>query len=132
MMRKVVNYSLFALLATAINIGLQWLSFLFYDGPSAIYIAMFWGTAGGLLVKYVLDKLYIFDYKASSRKDDLRTFFLYSCMGVVTTGIFWGTELLFDAVFYRFDEAKYLGAVIGLTIGYISKYFLDRRFVFRT
>ena len=132
MLFKVFNYALFALLATVINLALQWLSFLFYNGPSAIYLAMFWGTAGGLLVKYFLDKLFIFEYKASSRKDDLRTFVLYSCMGVVTTVIFWGTELLFDAVFYRFESAKYFGAAIGLTIGYISKYFLDRRFVFKT
>ena len=132
MVRKAINYALFALLATAINIGLQGLSFMLYDGPSAIYIAMFWGTAGGLLVKYFLDKLYIFDYKAGSKRDDLKTFVLYSSMGVVTTAIFWGTELLFDAVFYRFESAKYFGAVVGLTIGYIGKYFLDRRFVFRT
>jgi len=132
MLCKTLNYALFAFLATSINIGLQRLSFLFYDGSLAIYVAMFLGTAGGLLLKYFLDKLYIFDYKPSSKKDDLRTFLLYSCVGVVTTVIFWGTELLFDAVFHRFGNAKYFGAAIGLTIGYISKYFLDRRFVFRT
>ena len=132
MVHKVINYVLFALLATAINIALQGLSFIFYDGPSAIYIAMLWGTAGGLLVKYFLDKIYIFEHKTSSRKDDLKTFVLYSLMGVVTTVIFWGTELLFDALFHRFESAKYFGAAIGLTIGYVSKYFLDRRFVFRT
>ena len=27
-------------------------------------------------------------------------------------------------------NAKYIGAVIGLSIGYIIKYFLDKRFVF--
>ena len=130
-MRKVVNYILFALVATVINISLQWFSFLLYDGPSAIYIAMLWGTSGGLLVKYVLDKLYIFEHRTSSKRDDLKTFLLYSCMGVITTLIFWGTELLFDALFYRFDSAKYIGASIGLTIGYTSKYFLDKKFVFR-
>ena len=53
-------------------------------------------------------------------------------MGIVSTVIFGGTELLFDAVFHRFGNAKYFGVAIGLTIGYIGKYFLDRRFVFRT
>ena len=54
---------------------------------------------------------------------------LYSCMGVFTTVIFWGTETGFNAVFES-SNAKYIGAVIGLTIGYIMKYFLDRKFVF--
>jgi hypothetical protein len=27
---------------------------------------------------------------------------------------------------------KYVGAVLGLAIGYVTKYQLDRRFVFRT
>lgn len=130
-MRKIISYALFAFLATVVNLGLQWLSFLLYNGLSAIYVAMFWGTVGGLLVKYVLDKIYIFDYKAGSIKDDLRTFLLYSCMGLFTTLIFWGTELLFDTAFHRCYYAKYFGAITGLTIGYISKYFLDRKFVFR-
>ena len=51
-------------------------------------------------------------------------------MGVFTTLIFWGTEIAFDAMG---DEPwlRYLGAVIGLSIGYVTKYYLDRRFVFR-
>ena len=50
-------------------------------------------------------------------------------MGVFTTLIFWGTELGFNAVFAS-GKAKYVGAVIGLTVGYVIKYFLDRKFVF--
>jgi len=50
-------------------------------------------------------------------------------MSVFTTIIFWGTEIGFDVIFDN-DNAKYLGAVIGLSIGYIVKYFLDKKFVF--
>ena len=50
-------------------------------------------------------------------------------MGVVTTFVFWGFELGFNYVF-DFEFAKYLGAIIGLAIGYITKYFLDKKYVF--
>jgi len=50
-------------------------------------------------------------------------------MGVFTTAIFWSFELIFDSIFNH-QYAKYLGALIGLTIGYIIKYNLDKRFVF--
>ena len=50
-------------------------------------------------------------------------------MAVFTTIIFWGTEIAFDTLFQD-PNAKYLGAVIGLSIGYIIKYFLDKKYVF--
>jgi putative flippase GtrA len=124
------KYALFAILATISNIGAQRLLFLLYDGRFAIYIAMVLGTSTGLIIKYILDKRYIFYYKTESIRGDLRKFILYSLMGVVTTLVFWITELVFD-FFFAFDEAKYLGAVLGLSLGYTLKYFLDKRFVFR-
>ena len=51
-------------------------------------------------------------------------------MGVFTTLVFWGAELIFDTIL-PFDSAKFLGAAIGLGAGYTMKYFLDKRFVFR-
>jgi len=48
----------------------------------------------------------------------------------LTTFIFWGTEIGFDA-FFENENAKYFGAVIGLSIGYIIKYFLDKKYVFK-
>jgi len=125
----VVKYALFALISTIINILFQYLSFLVYEGFLSLYIAMFIGTVAGLVLKYVLDKKYIFFHTPKSKKDDGKKFFLYSLMGVFTTFIFWGFEISFDYMFEN-DNAKYLGAVIGLTIGYIVKYYLDKRFVF--
>lgn len=90
---------------------------------------MFIGTVAGLVVKYVLDKKFIFFHVVENRKDDAKKFALYSLMGVFTTFIFWGTEIVFDALSQN-QNAKYLGAVIGLSIGYIIKYFLDKKFVF--
>ena len=48
---------------------------------------------------------------------------------VFTTFIFWGFEYLFDALGGGGDW-RYVGAVIGLAIGYRVKYTLDRDFVF--
>ena len=52
-------------------------------------------------------------------------------MGVFTTAIFWSTELAFHLIFQS-AELRYLGGIIGLAIGYLTKYELDKRFVFRT
>lgn len=90
---------------------------------------MIWGTLAGLIVKYVLDKKYIFQFQTKDIKEDSIKFVLYSLMGIVTTLIFWGFELTFDAVF-SFEQAKYAGAVFGLSIGYMTKYQLDKRYVF--
>lgn len=126
----VTLYSLFAALSTLANIGSQELSIRAYQGPLAVPVSVIVGTASGLILKYVLDKRFIFGFKPSSRAHDQSTFLLYSLMGVFTTFIFWGFEFLFDWLFHAKDM-RYLGGVIGLVIGYVSKYQLDRRYVFK-
>lgn len=125
----VLWYALFAIISTVVNILFQYLSFLAYEGFLSLYVAMFIGTVAGLILKYVLDKKYIFLHTPKSKKDDGKKFFLYSLMGVFTTFIFWGFEIGFDYM-YENENAKYLGAVLGLSIGYVVKYFLDKKFVF--
>lgn len=125
-----LRYILFAVLSTALNILFQYFSFMLYGGFLSLYIAMFMGTVAGLVLKYILDKKYIFFHTPKSKRDDGKKFFLYSLMGVFTTFIFWGFEIGFDALFVN-ENAKYVGAVIGLSIGYIVKYFLDKKFVFK-
>ncbi len=125
----VIRYSLFAIIATLVNLISQASSFYFYSDRGAIYFAMSIGTLNGLICKYYLDKHFIFAYRTKNKSDDFFTFMLYSLMGVVTTAIFWGTELGFD---YLFDHsfAKYIGAISGLAMGYFIKYQLDKKFVF--
>ena len=60
---------------------------------------------------------------------DGQIFILYTIMGLLTTAIFWGFELLFHVLFDS-REMRYLGGCLGLAIGYLSKYHLDKRFVF--
>ncbi len=130
MMYLAVKYALFAGIATLANIGSQYAFLLVCDHPLCIYPAMACGTLAGLVIKYLLDKRYIFYHRTESAREDLAKFIIYSFMGIVTTLIFWGTELLFHHLF-DFPQAKYLGAAVGLTVGYIMKYHLDKRFVFR-
>jgi putative flippase GtrA len=109
----------------------QYFSFQLYRGVASLYLALFIGTLAGLVVKYILDKYFIFYHATSSQKDNLKNFGLYSLMGIFTTVIFWGIEIGFDTIFDD-ENAKYIGGLIGLSIGYVVKYFLDKKYVFVT
>lgn len=129
-MNLAFKYVLFAVVSTLVNLLFQYISFVFYTGFLDLYAAMFSGTLAGLILKYILDKRYIFYHQPKNKKDDGKKFALYSLMGVFTTFIFWGFEIGFDYLFDS-ESAKYIGAVVGLSIGYVVKYFLDKKFVFR-
>lgn len=129
-MKLAVLYALLALVATLANIASQDIAIRLYAGPYGVTAALAVGTAVGLLVKYWLDKQYIFRFRARDAVHDTQTFLMYALMGVATTAIFWGFELGFDRVFGT-REWRYAGGVLGLGIGYFAKYHLDKRFVFR-
>ena len=123
----ILRYIIFAITSIAINLLTQYFVSIFAD---VLYIAMFFGTFLGLITKYFLDKKFIFYYRSKNKIDDGKKFFMYSFFGIFTTLVFWGFEISFDAVF-KSDLAKYVGALLGLVIGYILKYFLDKNFVFK-
>lgn len=129
-MRLAIVYAIIALIATAANLGAQALSVRVWTGLWHIEISVLIGTAVGLVLKYVLDKIYIFRFKADGALHDLQTFILYTGMGVVTTLVFWGFEFGFYQGFQD-KSLRYLGGLIGLVLGYWAKYHLDKRFVFR-
>ena len=126
-----INYAIFALIATAANIGAQDLFIHAYSGAFALFASVVVGTGVGLVVKYILDKRYIFRFQAHTVAHDTQTFALYTVMGLATTVVFWGFEFGFHHIFET-KEMRYLGGVIGLAIGYLTKYHLDKRYVFRT
>lgn len=128
-MKLIFKYVFFVLLAILANLFFQYLTLRLYNGTFDLYLALLIGTFAGLLLKYILDKKFIFNYKAKDKKDDGKKFFLYSLMGIFTTFIFWGFEISFDYAFKN-NNSKYIGGFIGLSIGYITKYFLDKKFVF--
>lgn len=124
-----LRYAGFAVLATLANLATQRLILLAGDGGTAFALAVGAGTLVGLVVKYLLDKRWIFYDDATGLRAHGRKFTLYTLMGLVTTAVFWGTETAFW-IFWKTDVMRELGAVLGLTIGYVIKYNLDRRFVF--
>jgi len=128
-MRLSIKYTIFALIATITNIAGQELSIQLYSGSFYILISVILGTGIGLVVKYLLDKKYIFQYQTKNIAHDSKTFILYTTMGIVTTFVFWGFEFGFEYLFHD-KYMRYLGAVIGLAIGYLVKYSLDKRYVF--
>ena len=124
------RYIVFAMIATATNLGIQRL-ILIIDGTNQFFfLAIIFGTICGLLVKYFLDKRWIFSDFSSGLSVNTKKFSLYAIMGIITTIIFWGTETIFWFT-YKTHFMRELGALIGLTIGYFIKFKLDRRYVFK-
>lgn len=128
--RLAVLYAVFALTAIAVNIGCQAIVIWIYNGAYAVPLSVLVGTAAGLPVKYVLEKRHIFGFKSKNLAHDGRVFMLYTFMGVFTTVLFWGIEWGFHVVFGT-DTMRYVGGAVGLTIGNIIKYHLDKRYVFQ-
>ena len=125
----VVLYALFAVLSVAINIGSQIISVWLYKGLFSVEISILVGTVMGLPVRYFLDKRYIFDFTSKNLVHDGKLFTLYSTMGLITTLIFWGIEYTFHHI-YDTDIMRYLGGILGLSIGFYVKYKLDKKYVF--
>jgi len=125
----VIRYAAFAVAATLANLAAQRVVLAIDDGPWGFAVAVFAGTLVGLVLKYMLDKRWIFEDRATGVAAHGRKFGLYTAMGVATTAIFWGTETAFWAI-WGTDLARETGAVLGLAVGYIIKYRLDRRYVF--
>lgn len=125
----IIRYSAFASIATVANLLTQ--RMVFSGGTSSWHfmVAVAAGTLVGLVIKYVLDKRWIFYDCSSGTRHHGRKFTLYTAMGLVTTAIFWGTESAFWFI-WQTEAMREIGATLGLALGYIVKYNLDRRFVF--
>ena len=124
-----MRYAIFAIVATIANLGTQRLVLMAGDSPEHFLTAMGSGTIVGLLVKYFLDKRWIFFDQSSGLRAHGRKFTIYTAMGVLTTAIFWANETAFWLI-WGTDLMRETGAVLGLILGYIVKYNLDKRFVF--
>lgn len=128
----VVRYAGFAVLAVIANLATQRVTLWGADEVSGprLALAIAAGTLVGLVVKYILDKRWIFYDRTPGARAQGAQFLLYALMGVATTAIFWITETAFWLL-WQTDLAREIGAILGLTVGYVTKYLLDRRFVFR-
>ena len=125
----VIRYALFAILATLANLATQRVVLRFGDSGILFVLAVGAGTSVGLVIKYILDKRWIFRDMSVGVAAHSKRFSLYSAMGLLTTAIFWGLETVFWFV-WQTHAMREIGAVLGLGIGYVVKYNLDRRYVF--
>lgn len=125
----ILRYVFFAVIATLINLLVQRIIFMDKSGSSVFVLAIGVGTLAGLIVKYQLDKRWIF-FDINNVVGSLGSKFpLYMFMGGISTVIFWATEALFF-ILWETEEMREVGAILGLSIGYVLKYQLDLRFVF--
>lgn len=123
----ILRYSAFAVIAYLANLSTQELVLMVLGRTDLLVaLAVVAGTGAGLVVKYPLDRRWIFD---DTSPDMGQQFALYTAMAIVTTAIFWGTVALFWAIWGN-DLARIIGTTLGLSIGYVTKYKLDRRYVF--
>lgn len=125
----ILRYAAFAVLATIANLGVQRIVLAWNDSALGFGLAIFCGTLVGLVIKYALDKRWVFADTTTGLKENGQKFTLYTVMGIVTTAIFWSTETAFWLI-WQTEMMREVGAVLGLAVGYIVKYKLDRRFVF--
>jgi putative flippase GtrA len=128
-LRLIVSYAGFALIATVVNLGTQRLLLGDSVQPLRFAIALVAGTLAGMAVKYVLDSRWIFRAAPASAATHGRRIGKYAGTSVVTTLLFWGTEAAFFAVSPT-QGSREAGALLGLAMGYVLKYHLDRRLVF--
>lgn len=124
------RYAVFAIIATLMNFVVQ--EAVIHISPvEPLMLSLVAGTIAGFAVKYVLDKKWIFFDGYTSYASEAWKITLYGLFSVLTTIVFWSFEISFWTL-WQTDLAKYTGGALGLAIGYVSKYALDRRFVFRS
>ena len=125
----VLRYAAFAGIATLLNLAVQRFVLAWGTGAVLFALALCAGTGTGLLAKYLLDKTWIFDDRSTGAKIHGTRFARYTVTGVFTTAIF----LTMETSFWLVGKTHFwreIGAVLGLTVGYVIKYQLDSRFVF--
>ena len=124
------KYMAFAALAIGLNLISQFLSLELYQGRGSLFVAIGFGTTAGLLMKYYFDSHFIFQSTAELQKNELLQITKYTSTGVLTTIFFWIVEFLFHALWAQ-PYSKYVGATVGLSIGYYIKFLLDQKYVFK-
>lgn len=129
MKKKLILYTFFAILASFANLLTQRLVLSISKINLFYFLAITSGTLVGLIIKFFLDKSLIFFDKTKDIKSLGRKFTIYTTMGIFTTSIFWATETIFWLI-WRQENMREMGAILGLMLGYILKYRLDKRYVF--
>ena len=129
-MNIILKYGFFSTAAIIINIASQRIIFSISNSEYVFALAILTGTITGFISKYIFDKYFIFHDYSSVFAEETKKILKYSFFAVFTTLIFWFTEYTFWHI-YQTHDAREIGAIIGLTIGYYIKYNLDKKYVFK-
>lgn len=125
-----VAYLLFGFLASALNIGSQAISFYFMGRDTQdVFIAMVVGTAVGFVFKYYVDKKVIFKHTSITVSMEGVVALKYTLFSILTTLVY----ILFEMFAHTYFEhccKEEVGAALGLLVGYIIKYYLDKHYTF--
>jgi len=128
--KKIYLFVLFAIVSTLFNLLTQRIILSINTTNLFFFFAILSGTVVGLVTKFFLDKRYIFYDKKNDISHVSKKFGLYTFMGIFSTIIFWGTESIFWIIWKK-ENMREFGAILGLIIGYIMKYNLDKKYVFK-
>ena len=140
MKKKYILYMFFAFCSIIVNLGTQFATRVLVKNTQLNYINFFnfelgfilqliLGTVAGFVFKFIVDKFIIFESSYEGIIHTTEQLFIYTLFALITTAIFWGTEISFKFIF-EFQNCELLGGFIGLFIGYSLKFFLDKRWVF--
>jgi putative flippase GtrA len=124
-------YVLIAIVSTVLNLAAQSLVVRYFDIRYVIELSILIGTVVGMPPRYVLEKKYVFFFVSNDIKHDSKLFFFYSFYGVFTTLIFWSVEYMFH-IYFAADFMRYVGGLVGLSIGFYLKYQIDKKYVFNS
>ena len=125
--KKIIKYILFAIFATIANLLTQRIILSFFQ-TTFFLLAIFLGTLVGLIIKFFLDKTFIFFDKSKISKKLGKSLVFILQMGFFQQLFLGNRVYILDNLENRKHEE--IGAVIGLSIGYIIKYKLDKKYVF--
>ncbi|MFO7795522.1 MAG: GtrA family protein [Promethearchaeati archaeon] len=79
------------------------------------------------IIKYILDKFFVFQKKEVKVKETSMEFLKYFGFAIITTIENIGIQFLLTNFFFAPLE---ISLIVALSIGYITKFFLDRKYVF--
>ena len=122
--KKIFLYFLFALLSSIVNLIGQHVFLNYYEN---LFVAVIFGSAFALVLKYILDSSFVFD---GNGQINLKTFLNYAFIGACITPIIWIVEVIFLNIFGTVFMRD-VGALLGIALAYYIKYEMDKRFVFK-
>ena len=117
------RYILFCLISIFLNLSTQEVFLFFFK---SYIISILFGTLNGFLIKFYLDKNFVFSNSSSFSFNEL---FTYAFTAFFSTIIFWSVEIFF-LIYFQNNMMKILGGFLGLILGYTLKFKLDYKLTF--